>query len=227
LIISGDHSSAGGSIAALKSAFPTKRVGVVWIDAHADLHSPYTSPSGNMHGMPLATALAEDNVTEKVNELDAGTISKWNNIKNIAGISPKLNFEDLVFVGVRDTEKPERSIMERHSIPNFTTLDLVKKGVEHVADAIMKYLSHCEVLYISFDVDSMDMELSQGTGTPVKDGLSKHQAIELIKILVNDKRVKMFEVVEVNPLLDKKANLMAEMALDCIVEVIKVLEERK
>ena len=72
----------------------------------------------------------------------------------------------------------------------------------------------------------MDLELSQGTGTPVRDGLSKHQAIELIKRLVEDVRVKMFEVVEVNPLLDKKGNLMAEMALDTIIEVIKVLDER-
>jgi arginase len=226
LIISGDHSNAGGSIAALKAAFPKKRIGVVWIDAHADLHSPYTSPTGNIHGMPLATALAEDNLEQMVNELDPRTIEKWERLKNTAGIAPKINVSDLVFVGVRSTEKPERSIMDRNSIPNYTTQDMVKKGVDAIAKEILTYLAECDVLYISFDVDSMDMELSQGTGTPVKDGLSKHQAIELIKKLLADVRVKMFEVVEVNPLLDKKGNLMAEMALETIIEVIKVLEER-
>lgn len=226
IIISGDHSNAGGSIAALKKSYPDKRVGVVWIDAHADLHSPYTTPSGNMHGMPLATALAEDNVEMVLNEPDAETVQKWDQLKNIGDIQPKLSSNDLVFVGVRDAEAAEQSIIDRYSIPNFTTADLVRKGVDDIAVKILDHLKECDVLYISFDVDSMDMEISKGTGTPVKDGLSKHQAIELIKKLVADSRVKMFEVVEVNPLLDKKGNLMAEMALESIQEVIKVVEER-
>ncbi len=226
LIISGDHSNAGGSIAAMKKTFPDKRLGVVWIDAHADLHSPYTTPSGNMHGMPLATALEEDNVEMALNEPDAETVSKWDQLKNIGDIKPKISSNDLVFVGVRDAEAAEQGIIDRYSIPNFTTADLVKKGVDYIAVKILDHLKECDVLYISFDVDSMDMEISKGTGTPVKDGLSKHQAIELIKKLVADSKVKMFEVVEVNPLLDKKGNLMAEMALESIQEVIKVVEER-
>lgn len=226
IVISGDHSNAGGSIAALKSAFPNQRLGVVWIDAHADLHSPYTSPSGNIHGMPLATALAEDNLEQKINNPDADTIAKWEQLKSIANINPKINSDDIVFVGVRSAEKAEQSIIDRNSIPNFTTADLVAKGVDFIAKEILDYLGNCDILYISFDVDSMDMEISKGTGTPVKDGLSKHQAIELIKKLMGDARVKMFEVVEVNPLLDKKGNLMAEMALETIEEVIKVVEKR-
>ncbi len=226
LIISGDHSNAGGSIAAMKKAYPDKKIGVVWIDAHADLHSPYTTPSGNMHGMPLATALAEDNLEKKINDPDKEIVEKWGRLKSIADIEPKIKSSDLVFVGVRDAEAAEQSIIDRKSIPNFTTDDLVKKGVDHISGEILDYLSACDMLYISFDVDSMDMEISNGTGTPVKDGLSKHQALELIKKLVADPRVKMFEVVEVNPLLDKKGNLMAEMALESIQEVIKVVEER-
>lgn len=227
LIISADHSNAGGSIAAIKKVYPKKKLGVIWIDAHADLHSPYTTPSGNMHGMPLATALAEDNLEQMINEPSVETVKKWDQLKNIAGIQPKISSKDLVFVGVRDAEKAEQCIIDRNSIPNFTTADLVKKGVDHIATKILNHLSECEILYISFDVDSMDMEISKGTGTPVKDGLSKHQAIELIKSLMEDERVKMFEVVEVNPLLDKKGNLMAEMALESILEVIKVVEGRK
>ncbi len=226
LIISGDHSSAGGSIAALKLAFPEKRVGVVWIDAHADLHSPYTTPSGNMHGMPLASALAEDNLEQKINKPIKETVEKWDLLKNLGGISPKLLTKDLVFVGVRSVEKPEMAIIDRYSIPNYTLDELVKKGVDDIASKIFQNLKDTEIIYISFDVDSMDMELSEGTGTPVKKGLSKEQAIELIKKLLEDKRVKMFEVVEVNPLLDKKGNLMAEMALEAIIEVINVVEGR-
>ena len=90
LVISGDHANAGGSIAALKCAYPDRRVGVIWIDAHADLHSPYTSPSGNIHGMPVASALAEDNLEQKINDLDVSTTEKWNRLKNTGGISPKI-----------------------------------------------------------------------------------------------------------------------------------------
>ena len=163
LIISGDHSNAGGSIAALKLAYPSKRVGVVWIDAH--LHSPYTTPSGNMHGMPLASALAEDNLPQKINDPIAETVEKWDYLKNIGGIKPKLLTSDLVFVGVRSVEKPEKSIIDTYSIPNFTTKDLVLKGVEAITQSIFEKLKDCEVIYISFDVDSMDMELSEGTGS--------------------------------------------------------------
>lgn len=226
IIISGDHANAGGSIAALKKADPSKRIGVVWIDAHADLHSPYTTPSGNMHGMPLATALAEDNLEMMINELDEETAKKWDTLKNSGGMSPKILARDLVFVGARSIEDAEKSIIERNSIPNFTTMDLVKKGTDHILTGILSHLSECDEIYVSFDVDSMDMEISQGTGTPVKDGLSKHQALELISKLVAEPRVKMFEVVEVNPLLDKKGNLMAELALESIQEVIKVIEKR-
>ena len=107
LILAGDHSSAGGTIAGIKKANPDKRLGVIWIDAHADLHSPYTSPSGNMHGMPLATALSFDNKEHKIKELEPEVIEAWEKLKNVGGIVPKINPEDLVFIGVRDTEESE------------------------------------------------------------------------------------------------------------------------
>ena len=91
LILSGDHSTAGGSIAGVKMAYPDSRLGVIWIDAHADLHSPYTSPSGNLHGMPLAATLGEDNIENKVNDLDYETIELWERLKNVGNISPKVD----------------------------------------------------------------------------------------------------------------------------------------
>src|SRR4030095_3794311 len=83
IVIAGDHSSAAGTIAVIKATYPESRIGVIWIDAHADLHSPYTTPSGNMHGMPLAMALAEDNLTQRINNPDEGTIEFWDQCKNL------------------------------------------------------------------------------------------------------------------------------------------------
>ena len=110
LVIAGDHGSAGGTISGIKTAFPGKRLGVVWIDAHADLHTPYTTPSGNVHGMPLATAINEDNIPCKSNEVPKDTMMIWNGLKNLGG-APKLLPEDLIFIGVRDTEAQEDALM--------------------------------------------------------------------------------------------------------------------
>ena len=107
LIIAGDHGSAGGTLAGVKMAHPDKRVGVVWIDAHGDLHTPYTTPSGNMHGMPLATALSEDNLEERRNELSDGVVELWQRLKDTGVKGAKINAEDLVFIAVRDTELEE------------------------------------------------------------------------------------------------------------------------
>lgn len=113
LVLSGDHSSALGTISGLKCAFPNKRIGVVWIDAHGDLHSPYTTPSGNIHGMPMAAALGDDNLDRKVNEVKEETHENWEGMKSIGGISPKVLHEDVVFFGVRDTEEPEDYLMQK------------------------------------------------------------------------------------------------------------------
>src|ERR1700679_230789 len=107
IIISGDHSNAGGTIAGIKMAYPDSRMGAIWIDAHADLHSPYTTPSGNMHGMVLATALAEDNIENKVNNLDYETIELWERLKNVGNLSPKTEYRDLIYMTLRDYEEQE------------------------------------------------------------------------------------------------------------------------
>jgi Arginase/agmatinase/formimionoglutamate hydrolase, arginase family len=107
VVLAGDHSTAGGTIAGIKMAKPNSRLGAIWIDAHADLHSPYTTPSGNMHGMPLAVSLALDNMDCQVHQPDDATISTWNELKNMGKIAPKVLPEDLVFIALRDTEKEE------------------------------------------------------------------------------------------------------------------------
>ncbi|MDX5405240.1 MAG: arginase, partial [Bacteroidota bacterium] len=167
LVISGDHSNAGGTIAGIKEAFPDLRLGVVWIDAHADLHSPYTSPSGNMHGMPLATALGMDNTEKQINPPKDMTTRTWNKLK---GDPPRVLPEDLVFIGVRSTEDPEDHIIQKFHIPNFPTQQLRTEGVKSILQKVQEHLSNCDMVYVSFDVDSMDPTVSRGTGTPVDGG---------------------------------------------------------
>jgi arginase len=222
VVLAGDHSTAGGTIAGIKKAFPDKRLGVIWIDAHADLHSPYTTPSGNMHGMPLAISLNEDNVEYQRNEPDESTIILWNKLKNMVGVSPKINYSDLVFITLRDTEKEENAIIEKNNIKCFSVEELKEKGVDAIAKLTLSHLDDCDIIYISFDVDSMDSSLSKGTGTPVPNGISVNEAKELIDTLVKNPRVCCLEVVEVNPILDNE-NAMAENAFTILNAVSQTI----
>lgn len=226
IIMAGDHGSAGGTIAGIKTAYPAKRLGVVWIDAHADIHTPFTTPSGNIHGMPLATALAIDNKECQSNEVDARTIEQWNALKNIGGIAPKIKPEDIVYVGVRDVEQQEIDVMQRLGIQNITVGEVREKGVASAVSQIEQKLSDCDILYISFDVDSMDPELtSHGTGTPVPNGLKPEEARELLLSLGQNPKTVCFEVVEVNPCLDEKTNTMAEIAFGLIDDFVQNLKK--
>ncbi len=211
IVLSGDHSTAGGTIAGIKNAYPDDRLGVIWIDAHADLHSPYTTPSGNMHGMPLATALGEDNLDMKSNDIDDKTIELWNKLKNSGGITPKIEYRDLVYIGVRDTEEQEDYLIEKHKVKNISTKELRTRGVEEIVAEVLGYLDHCDRIYISFDVDSLDPRISVGTGTPVPNGLRAKEARDLMSQLVKSPKVCCFEIVEINPTLDTE-NSMAETA---------------
>ncbi len=215
IIMAGDHSTATGSICGVKQHFKNKRLGVIWIDAHADLHTPYTTPSGNIHGMPLAMALATDNEENKVNQPTDDVIHVWNEIKKIGVEGPKLDPKDIVFISVRDTESPEDAFIEKHGIKNFTTEEVRTQGAASIAAAALDQLSDCDVIYISFDVDSLDSSISVGTGTPVPNGLTVEEAKELNKHLVSDPKVCAWEIVEINPTLDTE-NKMAEVAFEIL-----------
>jgi arginase len=218
IVLAGDHSTAGGTIAGIKAEFPNHRLGVVWIDAHADIHSPYTTPSGNLHGMPLAVSLGEDNLEHKINNVDETTVELWNELKEIGEITPKIKYKDLVYVAVRDVEPPEAELIKKHKIRNFSVNELRKKGVDKAAVEILSYLDHCDLIYVSFDVDSMDPKISMGTGTPVPNGITEKEAGNLILRLMRSRKVCCFEIVEINPTLDKE-NLMAENAFEILQKV--------
>lgn len=224
LILAADHGSAGGTIAGIKSAFPTKRLGIVWIDAHADIHTPYTTPSGNMHGMPLATVLNEDNLPCKLNDLSEETIQYWEKLKHVGGIAPKAIAEDIVYVAVRDTEDQESQIMNRLEIKNYQVDEVRTKGVSTIMNDIENKLSDCDLIYVSFDVDSMDPDLtSHGTGTPVKNGISPEEANEILTFFAKNEKTVCMEFVEVNPCLDEKVNKMAEVTMVLVESVLNTL----
>ena len=227
LVLSGDHACAGGTIAGIKKEFPNKRLGVIWIDAHADIHTPYTTPSGNIHGMPLATALGSDNLASKVNEPIPETVEFWNKLKNMGEIAPKVKPEDVVFISVRDTEKPEDDFIAANNMKNYSVDEVRAKGLEAVSAEIKSKLSDCDIVYISFDVDSMDCILvSKGTGTPVENGLNPDEAKFFLNEFAKWDKVCCVEVVEINPCLDDKINRMAEVAYDILEEFTIHIENR-
>lgn len=225
LVLSGDHSSALGTISGIKASFPNKRLGVIWIDAHADLHSPYTSPSGNVHGMPLAAAMSIDNLEGQVNTVTKDTEDYWVGMKNTGITGAKISTEDLIYFGVRDTEAPEEKLMEGLQIKNYKVEEVRYRGIQTCLDEAIQKLSDCEMIYISFDVDSMDCDLiSKGTGTPVSKGFDQYEVIDLINGFISTDKVVCLEIVEINPLLDHNGNKMAETAFEVLDAVTKTLE---
>lgn len=225
LVLSGDHSSALGTISGIKAAYPNKRLGVVWIDAHADIHSPYTSPSGNIHGMPLAAAMANDNLDCQINDVAGETKDLWEAMKNIGVQGAKVASSDLVYFGVRDTEEPEDQQIERLGIKNYMVHEVRYRGLEVCVNETLEKLSDCDMIYISFDVDSMDCDMiSYGTGTPVPKGFDQHEIVEIINQILASGKVAGVEFVEVNPLLDFKGNKMAETAFEVLEAVTKKIE---
>ncbi len=224
LIIAGDHGSAGGTIAGIKATYPDKRLGVVWIDAHADLHTPFTTPSGNIHGMPLATAINDDNLECKINDVDTSTVELWSRLKTIGEVAPKILPQDLIFIAVRDTEAQENALIKRLGIKNYEVSEVIEKGTAKVVSEIEDKLKDCDLIYISFDVDSMDPAFtSHGTGTPVENGLTPKQAEELLTAFAKNEKTACIEFVEVNPCLDEKINKMAEVTAELVEVVIETL----
>jgi arginase len=220
LIIAGDHSSAGGTMAGLKLAYPGKRLGVLWIDAHADLHSPYTTPSGNIHGMPIATALGVDQSDLQKNNLDLTTMQYWNQLK-----SHSLKPSDLIYIGVRDVEEEEIHAMKQLNLRNYTVKELRDRGLQTCIDEISEKLQICDIVYVSFDVDSMDpSETSYGTGTPVPMGISFDEAKSILTSMSKLNNLACMELVEVNPCLDNEKNKMAERSFELINALVKSLK---
>ncbi len=226
IVLSGDHSSAIGTISGVKAHAPDKRLGVIWIDAHADLHAPYTTPSGNVHGMPVAAALGEDNIDFRTNNVSDNTLGIWECLKNVGVDGQKILPEDLVFFGVRDTETTEEKVIKKLNIRNYRVDEVRFRSLKKCVAEALQQLSNCDMLYISFDVDSLDCDLiSRGTGTPVSKGFDPDEVKAIIRQLLDSKKVACLEVTEVNPLLDNKGNKMAETAFEVLDAVTHHYEQ--
>jgi arginase len=227
IVLSGDHSSALGTISGIKAAFPHKTLGVIWIDAHADLHSPYTSPSGNIHGMPIAAAMNMDNVSDKMNDPEASTLHQWNQIKNLGIDGPKFSPDHLIYFGLRDFEPAEQNIINQFSIKAYKVEEVRLRGFTFCVHEALEKLKNCDHIYISFDVDSMDCDqISYGTGTPVPVGFTPEEVMNIMEQLILAQKVSCIEFAEINPLLDNKGNKMAETAfqvLDFVAEKLNLV----
>jgi len=225
LVIAGDHCTAYGTIAGIKKADPKVRLGVIWIDAHADIHTPFTTPSGNMHGMALSMACGIDNLECKVNDPRGETLEYWEQIKNVGIPGAKIYPEDIVYIGVRDLEKPENYLINKYNINFIETEDIKKLGPLKIAERALQMIDHCDLIYISFDVDTLDSRISTGTGTPVPNGLTVDEAKTLNSELAKSPKVCAWEIVEVNPTLDTE-NRMAESAFEILEDTAKSIVNR-
>ena len=219
VIFSGDHSNAAGFISGLREAAPQARIGVIWIDAHGDIHSPYTSPSGNMHGMPLAILLGLDHLDMQRKSLKPEVIKNWEKLKRTgkSKITPKISPEDIVMIDIRDLEPEEWEIVHKHNIKHYTPEVRAQIGVENIIRETISYFKDYDAIYISFDVDSLDPTISMGTGTPVPNGLSVEEAKMLLRAFTRLPNFKALEITEVNPLLDTQ-NRMANTVVQILRE---------
>jgi arginase len=219
-IVSGDHSNAAGTIAGLKNYYHDKKIGVIWIDAHADMHSPFTTPSGNMHGMPIACSLGLDNIDGQINNVNESERQLWEELKKVGTrrITPKINPENIVFIGIRDLEEEEWDLIGENNIRFFSPREIKERGIPEIAGETLEHLAGMDLIYISFDVDSLDSSISFGTGTPSPYGLTEEEARDLIYILTRSPKLTAFEITEINPLLDNK-NHTAEIALNIIKKI--------
>jgi arginase len=203
LVLGGDHSVAAGTVSGVAKYFRRKnqKIGLIWIDAHTDMNTPDTSPSGNVHGMPLA-ALMGLGPTE---------------LGNIYEFSPKVDPENCVLVGIRDVDNFEKENIRKAGVQVFTMRDIDERGMRAVMEDALSLAGNGTAGYhVSLDMDWIDPEDAPGVGTPVWGGATYREAHLAMEIISDHGRMLSFEIVEVNPVIDEHnqtADLAVELAL--------------
>lgn len=199
LVLGGDHSVAMGTLGGMARARGAG--GVLWIDAHGDLNDPETTPSGNVHGMPLAAAFGV-----------AGP--------RFAGVAwPVPSAERVALVGVRDLDPAEKERLRELDAAVFTMSDVDRVGVDVAVAEALEFLDGARFLHVSLDMDAIDPEHAPGVGTPVRGGLSYREAHLALELVAESERLDSLEVVEVNPVLDRR-NETAELAVELIASAL-------
>ena len=201
LLLGGDHSLAVGSVSGVAEFYRRRgeKIGLVWIDAHTDINTPETSPSGNVHGMPLAALLG----------LGPEPLAK------IYGYSPKIDPENVVLIGIRDIDAAERENVRRGGVTHvYTMRDIDERGMRAVMEeALSAAASGTAGYHVSLDMDWIDPEDAPGVGTPVRGGATYREAHLAMEILADHGRLLSFELVEVNPVIDEH-NRTADLAVE-------------
>ena len=203
LALGGDHSMAAGTVSGVAEFYrrQNQQVGLIWIDAHTDINTPDSSPSGNVHGMPLAALMG-----------------LWpSDLGNIFNFSPKVKPQNCVLVGVRDIDAVEKENVMKAGIGVFTMRDIDERGMRTVMEEALRMAARGTAGYhISLDMDWVDPEDAPGVGTPVRGGATYREAHLAMEIIADHGRMLSFEIVEVNPVIDehnRTADLAVELAL--------------
>ena len=207
VVLGGDHSLAAGSVAATAAwARRTKRlpIGLIWVDAHGDMNTPATSPSGNVHGMPLAALLGPE-----PRELSV-----------IGGFYPAVLPEHTVLLGVRNLDEREKALVRSSGAHVFTMKDIDRQGIASISEQAVALASAGTAgIHVSFDMDGCDPGIAPGVGTPVKGGLEYREAHMVMEIVADSGLLTALDLVEVNPTLDLRnstAELGTELALSAL-----------
>lgn len=199
IFLGGDHSMSIGTVSAVSQM---GKVGVLWVDAHADMNTPRTSPSGNIHGMSVAALLGDGP----------------DPLISIGGPAPKLQPRDVAMVGLRNLDHEEKQRVAQVGVLPFTMRDIDESGMSSVARQILEWFADYDYLHISLDLDGCDPSFAPGVGTPVNGGLTYREAHLLMEILHDSGKVRTLDVVEVNPVLDER-NRTADVAVDLVASL--------
>jgi len=199
IFLGGDHSIAIGTISGVARSTSGARTGVIWVDAHADFNTPATSPSGNIHGMPLATLTGRGHP----------------DLVGIGGPGASVRTEDVVIIGLRSVDIEEKRLLREAGVRIYTMKDIDAYGAARVVRNAIKGLSHVDRVHLSLDLDAVDPEVAPGVGTPVRGGLTYREAHLLMELVNEAGIVSSLDVVEINPILDIK-NGTATVAVELV-----------
>ena len=200
LFLGGDHSISIGTVSGVAEA---GRTGVIWLDAHADFNTHETSPSGNIHGMPLGVLAGHGHL----------------DLVGIGSPGASVRSEDVVIVGLRSVDRQEQDLLRGAGVRSYTMKEVDAYGVARVVRQALKGLSHLDRVHLSFDLDVMDPEVAPGVGTPVRGGLTYREAHLVMELISEADIVTSLDVVEVNPILDSK-NGTAELAVELVASLM-------
>jgi arginase len=202
LVLGGDHSISVGTVSAISMAARRegKKVGLLWVDAHGDINTPETSPSGNIHGMPVAALLGEGP----------------EELISIGGAGPKVDPRNVAMVAIRSLDEGEKVRLKRHGVEVHTMSEVDRIGIDKVMkEALARVTDGTDRVHVSFDLDAVDPTVAPGVGTPVKGGLDYREAHFLMEMLSDSGAMTSLEVVEANPILDDR-NSSAAFAVELV-----------